>query len=192
MHRLLPLLAAGLFICFSGCQSDSESANQEPSIETKTASDEHSPLPIEVSIIDGPGLQAAIAAHRGKVVLVDFWATWCGPCIARFPHIVELAEMHDEQELVVISVSLDDPAEQEQVLQFLEQKQAHFQHFISEFGVSPKSADAFNFRGDVPFYHLYDRSGDLVNQFSPDVAGLKNGLPVEALDQRIAELLETE
>ncbi|MDX6696114.1 MAG: hypothetical protein QOF02_3717 [Blastocatellia bacterium] len=46
-----------------------------------------------------------LAALRGRVVLLDFWATWCGPCLAAFPHLVEWHEKYNERGLVIIGVT---------------------------------------------------------------------------------------
>jgi len=45
---------------------------------------------------------------QGKVVLIDFWATWCGPCRESIPHVREIAKKFDGQPLIVLSVSVDD------------------------------------------------------------------------------------
>ncbi len=54
-----------------------------------------------------PGAQVTLAQHRGKVVVVDFWATWCGPCIRAMPKLESLSRRH-AGELEVIAVNLDD------------------------------------------------------------------------------------
>jgi thiol-disulfide isomerase/thioredoxin len=55
------------------------------------------------------GEPVALSGHAGKVVIVDFWATWCGPCIKALPHLEALARRHPE--VVVIAINIDDPAE---------------------------------------------------------------------------------
>src|SRR5262245_43132161 len=52
-------------------------------------------------------LDAAVKENKGKVVLVDFWATWCGPCRERFPHLVHMHQKYSGRGLVCITVSLD-------------------------------------------------------------------------------------
>jgi len=49
-----------------------------------------------------------LANYRGKVVLLDFWATWCTPCRGEIPHFVELQNTYAEQGLQVIGISMDD------------------------------------------------------------------------------------
>jgi peroxiredoxin len=61
--------------------------------------------PFSVTTIDGK--QISLDSLAGKVVLIDFWATWCGPCRQALPHIRDLARRFQEQPLVVISISLD-------------------------------------------------------------------------------------
>lgn len=61
--------------------------------------------PFTITTIDGK--QVSLDSLAGKVVLVDFWATWCGPCREALPHIREIAHRFQEQPLVVISISLD-------------------------------------------------------------------------------------
>jgi thiol-disulfide isomerase/thioredoxin len=61
--------------------------------------------PFAVTALDGQ--RVSLDALQGKVVLIDFWATWCGPCREALPHIQEIARKFQGQPLVILSVSLD-------------------------------------------------------------------------------------
>ena len=62
--------------------------------------------PFELITLDGQ--QISMDSLAGKVVLIDFWATWCGPCREALPHVRQIAQRFQGQPFVVLSVSLDD------------------------------------------------------------------------------------
>lgn len=69
------------------------------------------PLAPPFSLADLNGRKLELADHKGKVVLLDFWATWCGPCRIEIPGLVRLQERYRDQGLVVIGISLDESPE---------------------------------------------------------------------------------
>jgi peroxiredoxin len=70
------------------------------------------PKPANLNFVlkDSNGADYNLAAQKGKVILLDFWATWCPPCKVEIPWFVEFQEKYGPKGFVVIGVSVDDPA----------------------------------------------------------------------------------
>jgi thiol-disulfide isomerase/thioredoxin len=140
--------------------------------------------------VDRGGYDRVLAERRGQVVLVDFWATWCGPCVAQLPHTIQLAERFAERGLAIVTVSCDDPSETERVAAFLHSQNAgRVTNLISQHGASPQTMETFEIAsGAVPHYKLYDRTGNVRHTFGVDPAA-KRQFTVEDIDAAIDHLL---
>lgn len=68
------------------------------------------PAPLHFTLKDMNGVDVTLASFKGKVILLNFWATWCGPCREEIPSLVKLQQQYG-QDLVVLGVSVDDPIE---------------------------------------------------------------------------------
>lgn len=69
--------------------------------------------PFELEFTDAiKGSEISMADLRGKVVVIDFWATWCGPCIAEMPHMKELYAQYKNKGVEFLGISLDQPEDQ--------------------------------------------------------------------------------
>ena len=136
----------------------------------------------DVSIIPGDekDLDKLIAKNKGKVVFVDYWATFCGPCKKNFPHTVELHKKHKGDGLVVVSVAFDLLEDKERALDFLKKQGATFDNLISKYdGGGSDANDAFGI-GPLPHLRLYDRQGKLRYKWEGKAADL---------DAKVKELL---
>ena len=146
---------------------------------------------VTVSVVKYSALEVAVEKPKGKVVLVDFWGTFCGPCVKKFPHFVALHEKYAEKGLVCISVTLDDADDIGKVREFLFEKKAKFPNFL----IRPTNAEKplmkqkFNFDFTLPQMALFGRTGERTWDSNTD--GLSKELPVfmEKLDALVkAEL----
>jgi len=86
--------------------------------------------PIKVEMVDAEGLKALRKNAAGKVLLVDFWATWCGPCVQQFPEFQTMYRMYRRRPFELITVSTNFPDEKKGVLAALEQQYASSRNLL--------------------------------------------------------------
>ena len=97
-------LALGVLVTHYSLRTNHSQVGARPS----TAN--HPPAPdFRLPQLDGHDLR--LSSFRGKVVLLDFWATWCDPCRQEIPHLVELQQRYGDRGLQIIGVSMDDSAD---------------------------------------------------------------------------------
>jgi thiol-disulfide isomerase/thioredoxin len=116
---------------------------------------------ITLEKIDGEGLKKVVQQHHGQVVLIDFWATWCGPCKELFPHTVELHNRFFPADLAVITVSLDKLEQREAVLEFLRQRRANTENYQSSIESDSEAFSVFAIEEGIPQVRIFDRGGKL-------------------------------
>jgi len=154
--------------------------------ERESDNDPSSDADVTVRVVDEVEFAQAIRQHRGKVVLVDYWATWCLSCLELFPHTVELSRRLADRGLVVVSLSLDDPDDRPAVLDKLRSAGATFDNLISRYGGSDQSAEAFGLEDLVlPKYRIYDRTGAIHTTLQSSAGPLRP----DDVDRAVEELL---
>ena len=186
------LCALAMSVCLGCGQSDggpSPISGENPAAPTEQlggASDDSGTAnaqDVSLKIAGREEYDALIGAHAGKVVVVDFWATWCGPCVEQFPHTVQLSRKFDPADVAVVSVSMDEPADEESVRAFLQNAGAEFENLISKYGVGQEGFEAFEITdGAIPHYKVYDQAGELRRAASSN----------EGLEELIEQLLDEE
>ncbi|QHJ06309.1 TlpA disulfide reductase family protein [Hymenobacter busanensis] len=122
------------------------------------------------------GQPVALSSLRGKVVLVDFWASWCGPCRAENPALVRLYQQYQPKGLEIYSVSLDDSAAKWQ--KAIATDGLPWVHVSDLKGWQSVAGQAYNVTA-VPYSVLLDREGRVVAK----------GLRGPALEKQVAKLL---
>jgi len=124
---------------------------------------------VAVAEVKFEALDKAITDQKKKVVLVDFWATWCGPCVKKFPHFVETHKKYKDKGLVCMTVSMDKegPAgkyDKDKVLTFLKDKEAAFPNYIllNYKEDEEKLTKRYGLEGGIPFMVMFGKDGKKV------------------------------
>ena len=126
---------------------------------------------ITLKVVGPKEFKAVLAKQKGKVVVVDFWATWCLPCLKNFSRSVEWSRKYPKKELVVISLSMDDsdPESKKAALTFLKKQNATIINLISSLGGEEEAMQAFEIDGGaIPHFKIYDRKGKVFKTFGGD------------------------
>jgi len=179
---LAVLLGVTFAISFMSSQARPQTSQKAPA--SRTSQTAKSSATKELQIIDLDGYRKLVADHRGKPLLITFWATWCEPCRDEFPLVNELAKQYAPQGLVVIGVNKDDDAELNLVQRFIARNQPVFPSVRQK----PRHEDEFNdgvdprWRGVMPANFFYTADGQLAGF----VVG---GQPREVFEQKIRAIL---
>jgi thiol-disulfide isomerase/thioredoxin len=143
------LLLLGALLAFSG-----NGRAQSKQSQTK-------PTTADPAVIELRDYQTLLEKHRGKPLLVNFWATWCEPCRDEFPMLNELARVYGPRGLQVLGISLDEDVDINLVRRFLARMNPVFSNFRKKPG---KDQDFINgvhvkWSGALPATFFYDRDG---------------------------------
>jgi peroxiredoxin len=110
----------------------------------------------EAADIDGNPI--SLAGLRGKAVLIDFWATWCGPCIGEFPHLRRVRETFAGDQLTMLSISLDEDCDEARKM--IEKEKLAWNHVCEGKWNGSRIAELYNVMG-IPSIFLIGPDGKI-------------------------------
>jgi peroxiredoxin len=121
--------------------------------------------PVSVEMVTADQLEA-LRRNVGtdKLLLVNFWATWCGPCTVEFPELQKMVRMYAKRPLQIVTVSINSPDEKKFVLSFLQEQHAINRNLLFSGNDSADAVKAFgtDWKGGVPYTVLIGMNGDVI------------------------------
>jgi thiol-disulfide isomerase/thioredoxin len=129
------------------------------------------------------GKRSVFSEHKGKVLVIDFYATWCAPCRDSVPHLIALQKKYEDQGLTVVGLNVGGPGDDQQVPAFAKE-------FGIQYALAKPDEDLVSFllsdSDAIPQTFVFDRQGQLVKRFIgyDKAAG-------ESLDRTIESTLKT-
>lgn len=148
---------------------------------------------VALEIMNFEQVEALIAKKKGKIVVMDCWATWCSPCVKEFPGLVKLHKKYGAEKIACISLSFDNDGATEikdakaAVLEFLKEQEATFDNLLSE-----EASDELYAKmklSAIPAVYVYDAEGKQVRRFDNSDRKKKKNFTYEDVEALVEELM---
>jgi cytochrome c biogenesis protein CcmG/thiol:disulfide interchange protein DsbE len=133
---------------------------------------------LDFVLLDMDGAEVKLSDYLGRVILLDFWATWCAPCRIEIPGFIELFDKYEARGLSILGISVDDSVDALQL--YAEEMEMDYPVLIGDGRDDVK--DAFGPLYGFPTTFLINREGDICHQHT-------GYAPKEQFEQEILSLL---
>lgn len=156
-----------MFSALTGCGNTSTSSNTVANGGTETKKNDYPAVPAAILQAENKGLDGAnikLEDYKGKVVVVNLWATWCGPCRKEMPHLVELQNQYKDKGFEIIGLSIEENDTEEAVKDFAKEMKLNYTLGWIDNKTQGEFLKISKFDG-IPQSFLINREGQLAGIF---------------------------
>ncbi|MCX6856443.1 MAG: TlpA disulfide reductase family protein [Verrucomicrobia bacterium] len=140
--------------------SSEDKASIEKVLKSLKAMADLKSKPLEMKFTAVDGREVDLAKLRGKVVLIDFWATWCGPCVQELPNVIKAYKELNPKGFEIVGISLD--SDKEKLQSFVKENDMAWPQFFDGKGWKNEIATTYEIRS-IPAMWLVDQKGMVVD-----------------------------
>jgi thiol-disulfide isomerase/thioredoxin len=166
---LIAALLAGLFALWSKSSDWKQAAQEEATRPAPKYIENSKVVTANLAITDLKG-KAAKLPGNGRYRLINYWATWCGPCLVELPLLDKFAQSQDATGVLVVGIALDEAKD---VSTYLKENPLKFPQFLETVGKNDSSTQLGNNAGIIPFSVLIGPDGQLLKLKRGEFADLE-------------------
>ncbi len=130
---------------------------------------------VEVEKISPSGLADLLKNPTDNLLLINFWATWCGPCVVEYPEFIEIQRMYGGRDFQFVSLSMDNPNQEEKVLKFLKSKYSAVPNYLIDTEDKYAVIDVVGneWDGSLPITLLIEPGGKIAYKIMGEIKALE-------------------
>jgi peroxiredoxin len=127
--------------------------------------------PVDLMPIDEIGLERLVRNDTDKLLVINVWATWCGPCVAELPEFVTMNRMYRKRPFRLMTISIDDPEQKDAALKVLRENHAAMDNYIAAVKNRDRLADILDkeWQGPIPYTLIVAPGGKVIYRKSGEI-----------------------
>ena len=124
--------------------------------------------PVELDMIDIEGVEKLVSNDTDNTILLNMWATWCGPCIMEFPHLLKIHRIFEGRGFEFVSLSLDVPNQKNSVIRFLEDQHSAVRNYLYDSTNKYPLMETVDeeWQGAIPHSVLIAPGGEIIKRYA--------------------------